>query len=173
MSDKPITIAVAIYSDKASAEQDYDAIRGIKHQGQLDHLAIAFVEQDAKGELKIDRHDSTAKHLAWGGGVLGASLSVISAPLGIVFLGPLAATAAVWAGVGGLVGHFHRNIPKDEVRKMSDLLEAGEFGLVVVAVNPEGADVGALLANAADKVVTDNVADPHGALSEAFDSATA
>jgi uncharacterized membrane protein len=173
MSDKPITIAVATYRDKASAEQDYDAIRGIKHQGQLDHLAIAFVEKDAKGELKIDRHDSTAKHLAWGGGVLGASLAVISAPLGIVFLGPLAATTAVWAGVGGLIGHFHRNIPKDDVRKMSDLLEAGEFGLVVVTVNPAGTDVEALLANAVDKVVAVDVADPDGALRRAFETAAA
>ncbi len=170
MSDKPVTVAVAAYTNKVSAEQDYDAIRGIKHHGQLDHIAIAFVERDADGNLKIDRHDSTAKHLAWGGGVLGASLAVISAPLGIVLLGPLAATTAVWAGVGGFVGHFHHSIPKEEVRKMSDLLESGQFGLVVVAVNPKGANVDALLANAVDKVVAVNVADPDGALARAFES---
>ncbi len=169
-SDKPVTVAVASYNNKASAEQDYDAIRGTKHYGQLDHLAIAFVEKDADGHLNVDRHDSTAKHLAWGGGVLGASLAVISAPLGIMFLGPLAATTAVWAGVGGLVGHFHHNIPKDEVRKMSDVLEAGQFGLVVVAANPKGTDLEALLANAVDKVVSVDVADPAGAVASAFES---
>jgi len=168
MSDKPTTIAVATYSDKASAEQDFDAIRGIKHSGQLDHLAIAFVERDEEGKLKIDRHDSTAKHLAWGGGVLGGVLAVISAPLGIVFLGPLAASVGGWAAVGGLVGHFWHNIPKDEVRRMSEVLEAGEFGLVVVAVNPSGVDIDALLANASDKSVTDGVTDLDGALDDAF-----
>ena len=36
---------------------------------------------------------------------------------------------------------------------MSDVLEAGQFGLVVVAINPKGTDVEALLANAVAKVV--------------------
>ncbi|MET0910208.1 MAG: DUF1269 domain-containing protein [Ilumatobacteraceae bacterium] len=170
MSDKPVTVAVATYADKASAEQDYDAIRGIKHQGQIDHLAIAMVVKDADGELHIDRHDSSAKHLAWGSGVLGGVLTVVSAPLGIVFLGPLAATTAVWAGAGGLVGHFWKNIPKEQAREMGDLLENGDIGLVIVAVNPKGADVHALLANAASKVVTDDVSDTSQALERAFDA---
>lgn len=171
MSNKPSTVAVATYNDKASADQDYDAIWGIKHEGQLDHLAIATVEKDADGNFKKDRHDSTAKHLAWGGGVLGGALAVISAPLGIVFLGPLATTTALWAGAGGLVGHFWHNIPKDEVRRMDDILHAGQYGLVIVAVNPEGTDIDALLANAVDKVVTNNITDPDGALELAFEKA--
>jgi uncharacterized membrane protein len=171
MSDKPVTVAVATYTDKAAAEQDYDAVRGIKHQGQIDHLAIAMVVKEADGKLKIDRHDSTAKHLAWGGGVLGAVLTVVSAPLGIIFLGPLVATSAVWAGAGGLVGHFWDNIPKDTVRQMSDLLESGDAGLVIVAVNPQGVDVESLLANAVKKVVADDVEDSDAALQQAFEAA--
>ena len=86
--------------------------------------------------------------------MLGGVLTVVSAPLGIVFLGPLAATTAVWAGAGGLVGHFWKNIPKDEVRRMGDLLEEGDAGLVIVAVNPTGrATSNRLLANADKKVV--------------------
>lgn len=169
MSDKPTTVAVATYANKASAEQDYDVVHGAKHAGQIDHLAIAFVERDADGKLKIDRHDSTAKHLAWGGAVVGGALAVISAPLGIVFLGPLAVSSGSWAAAGGLVGHFWHNVPKDQVRKMSDLLEAGEYGLVVVAVNPKGVDISALLANATDKTVVDGVTDVDGALDEAFE----
>jgi uncharacterized membrane protein len=170
MSDKPTTIAVATYANKTKADADYDMLRSVKSGGQLEHIAISVVEKDADGKLKIDRHDSTAKHLAWGGGILGAALAVVAAPLGIVLLGPLVANTAVYAGAGGLAGHFWHNIPKDEVRKMSDLLEAGEFGLVVVAVNPKGTDVGALLTNAVDKVVVDNVEDTDGELAAAFES---
>jgi uncharacterized membrane protein len=173
MSNKRTTVAVATYRDKGAAEQDFDAVWGIKHEGQIDHLAIAMVEKTDEGDLKVDRHDTSAKHLAWGGGILGASLAVISAPLGIVFLGPLAASSAVWAGAGGLVGHFWKNIPKDQVRKMSDLLEAGDFGLVIVAVNPKEAAIGSLLANATSKIVVDNVLDPDDALTRAFDAADA
>jgi uncharacterized membrane protein len=173
VSDKPTTVAVATYRDKAGAEQDFDAVWGIKHQGQLDHLAVAVVEKTDDGSLKIDRHDTSAKHLAWGGGILGASLTVISAPLGIVFLGPLAASTAAWAGAGGLVGHFWKNIPKDQVRKLGDLLESGDFGLVIVAVNPKEAAIGDLLANASSKIVVDNVVDADDALTRAFDAADA
>jgi uncharacterized membrane protein len=170
MSDKPVTIAVATYADEQGAQQDFDAVWGIKHEGQLDHLAIALVSKDENGKLEIDRHDTSAKHLAWGGGILGAAATVISAPLGVVFLGPLAATAAVWAGVGGLVGHFWHNIPKDELRKMTDVLEAGDYGLVVVAVNPSGVDIESLLANATSKSVSSQQLDTDGALDEAFDA---
>ena len=173
MSDKPVTVAVATYRDKAAAEQDFDAVWGIKHEGQIDHLAIAVVEKKPDGSLKIDRHDTSAKHLAWGGGILGGTLSVLSAPLGIVFLGPLAATAAVWAGAGAIAGHFWDNIPKDQVRRMSDLLESGDFGLVIVAVNPKGASIDSLLANAASKIVTDEVWDSDEALDRAFAEAEA
>ena len=106
-----------------------------------------------------------------GGGILGAALTVVAAPLGIVFLGPLMANTAVYAGAGGLVGHFWHNIPKDEVRKMSDLLETGEYGLVAVAVNPKGTDVGALLTNAVSTMVVDNVEDTDGELDKAFETA--
>ena len=128
------------------------------------------MSKDDEGKLKIDRHNTTAKHLAWGGGILGAAATVISAPLGIMFLGPLAATVAVWAGAGGLVGHFWHNIPKDEVRRMTDVLEAGEYGLVIVAVNPTGADIGALLANASSKSVSSQQLDTDGALDRAFEA---
>ena len=169
MSDKPVTFAVATYANREGAEQDFDAIWGIKHEGQLDHLAIAIVTKDEDGKLQVDRHDTSAKHLAWGGGILGAAATVISAPLGIVFLGPLAVSAAVWAGVGGLVGHFWKNIPKDQLAKMDAILESGDYGLVIVAVNPKGVDVGALLANARSKSVSDGQVDTEGAIDRAFE----
>jgi uncharacterized membrane protein len=170
MSKKPSTIAVATYVDKAAADVDYDAVHAAKSDGQLDHLAIAVVSKDAGGELHIDRHDSTAKHLAWGGGILGAVSTVAFAPLGLVFLGPLAANTAVYAGAGGLVGHFWHNIPKEEVHKMGELLATGEVGLIIVAVNPQGTDVGGFLTHAHDKYVADGVFDTDGAVEAAFEA---
>ncbi len=171
MSNKPTTVAVATYRAKDTTDLDYEAIRGVKSAGGLDHLAVAVVTKGADGKLQIDRHDSTAKHLAWGGGILGALSSVVFAPLGFVFLGPLLTNTAISAGAGGLIGHFWHNIPKDEVHKMGDLLATGEWGLVVVAVNPQGTDVGALLSHAQSKHVVDGIADPDGALDEAFEAA--
>ncbi|HUW04562.1 MAG TPA: DUF1269 domain-containing protein [Acidimicrobiales bacterium] len=171
MSNKPVTVAVATYANKAAAELDFDTLHGVKGEGQIDHLAVAVVEKGADGKLEIDRHNTSAKHAAWGTGVLGGALAVVSAPLGIVFLGPLAATSAVWAGVGGLAGHYWNNIPKDEVRRMSDVLESGDAGLVIVAVNPQGTDIEGLLTNAETVVASTNVGDTDGALEQAFEAA--
>ena len=60
---------------------------------------------------------------------------------------------------------------------MNDLLQAGEAGLVVVAVDPKGTDVEALLANAQKKVVAVTDGNAKGttddALEKAFESAEA
>lgn len=154
MSDQPVVLAVATYPSKEAAEQDFDAVWGVKHEGELDHVAAAVLEKRADGQLDMQRHDSTAKHLAWGGALLGGALTVISAPLGVVYLGSVAATGGAWAGVGAIVGHFWHNIPKEDLRKMTDLLDAGQAALVVVAVDHTGEDINGLLNNATEKYVT-------------------
>jgi uncharacterized membrane protein len=170
MSNKPATVAVATYANKNNADQDYETVRSAKSDGQLDHLAIAVVTKEADGGLKIDRHDSTAKHLAWGGGILGAAATVAVAPLGIVFLGPLVANTAVYAGAGGLVGHFWKNVSKDDARALGDTLEAGEYALLIVALNPQGTDVASLLTNAERTHVVDGVDDSDDAIERAFEA---
>ena len=166
MSDQPVVLAVATYPSKQAAEQDFHAVWGMKHEGELDHVAAAVLVKDPSGKLKMDRHDSTAKHLAWGGALLGGAMVVLAPPVGAAML---AGTGAEMAGAGAIIGHFWHNIPKDELRRMSDLLDSGEAALVVVAVDHTGADVGALLANATTKVVTDTTrADFDAAFAEAL-----
>jgi len=158
----PLVIAVASYASRDAAVQDFDTVWGAKHEGELDHIAVAVLTKDAHGQLEVERHDSTAKHLAWGGALLGAAVAVVAPPVGIGML------AAGGAGAGGIVGHFWHNIPKETVREMSDLLAAGESGLVVVAVDRSGVDITPLLANAEKKVVVDSV---KGDLEKAYNDA--
>ncbi|WP_431246507.1 hypothetical protein [Leifsonia xyli] len=177
MSTKSTTVAVATYASRDDAVKDYEVIRGAKHQGELDHLAIAVIAKDQDGELKVDRHDSTAKHLAWGGAIVGASLVVLVPPLGITTLaagiagGSAVAGAGVLAGAGGIIGHFYRNIPKETVEEMGGTLSSGQAGLLIIAVDPKGLDVGALLANAEKKVVKTDVTDEKDAENDALESA--
>lgn len=153
MSDQPVVLAVATYPTKDAALQDFHAVRGVKHERELDHVAAAVLTKTADGKLEMDRHDSTAKHLAWGGALLGGALAVVAAPVGVVYLGTMAATGGALAGAGAIVGHFWHNIPKDDLRKMTNVLEAGEAALVVVAVDHTGEDISALLNNATEKHV--------------------
>jgi hypothetical protein len=149
----PLVIAVATYASRDAAVQDFNTVWGAKHEGEYDHIAVAVLTKGADGQLEVERHDSTAKHLAWGGALLGAALVVVAPPVGIGML----AAGGTAAGAGGIVGHFHKNIPKATVAQMGDLLEAGQSGLVVAAVNKNGRDIEPLLANAEKKIVVDTV----------------
>ena len=71
-------------------------------------------------------------------------------------------------GAGGIVGHFWKNIAKETIQEMSQLLDDGQSGLVVVAVNRKGDDIEPLLSNAEKKVVTPTI---KGDLETAYDTA--
>ena len=184
-ADTPIVLAVATYNDRPGAEKDYHAVMSAKTEGEFDHIAAAVLTKDADGQLEMERHDSTAKHGAWGGALLGGALLVaapIAAPIAIgasaVGVGAAAgvgggASAAGLAGAGGIAGHFWRNIPKAKIGEMGDLLESGESGLLVVAVNKQGSDIKPLLGNAVKTIVDDTTkADLESVYDDAIAKAT-
>jgi uncharacterized membrane protein len=142
----PIVLAAARYKDRELAVEDFKTVWGARKQGEFDHTAVAVVTKDANGRLQIERHDSTAKHLAWA----GAALVVLVPPVGVGLAGA--------AGTGALVGHFWHNIPKEKIREAADLLQDGESGLIVVAVNKRGTDITPLLQRAEKTTVIDTVA---------------
>jgi uncharacterized membrane protein len=150
-ANTPVTLAAARYSDRDGAVNDYHTVWGAKHEGEFDHMALAVLTKDANGNLQVERHDSTAKHLAWGGAILGAALVVVAPPVGAAVL----AGGAAGAGAGAIVGHFHHNIRKQDIEAAGNLLETGESGLIVVAVNRRGEDIKPLLEHAEKTVVTD------------------
>ena len=149
-ADTPITLAAAKYSDPDAAVEDFHTVWDARHDGEYDHTAVAVLSKDQAGKLKVDRHDSTAKHLAWGGAILGAALVIVAPPVGASIL----ASASVAGGAGALVGHFHHNVPKEDVEAIGELLESGQSALVVVAVNRNGTDIEPLLTNAEKTVIT-------------------
>ena len=142
----PIVLAAARYKDRDLAVQDFKAVWGAHKDGEYNHTAVAVLTKDADGRLQMERHDSTSKHLGWA----GAALVVLVPPIGVSLAGA--------AGTGAIVGHFWHNIPKDKVREAATLLEAGESGLIVVAVNKTGIDITPLFQHAETTSVIETVA---------------
>jgi hypothetical protein len=142
----PIVLAAAKYKDRELALEDFDAVWSARKAGEFDHTAVAVLTKDADGRLQMERHDSTSKHLAWA----GAALVVLVPPVGVGLAGA--------AGTGALVGHFWHNIPKEKVREAATLLESGESGLIIVAVNKYGTDITPLLQHAEKTTVLETVA---------------
>jgi hypothetical protein len=153
VAKRPLVIAVAAYSSKAAAERDFGRLCATDTGRDL--LAAALVEKGADGRLTVDRYQGTAERLAGRLALLGGALVVLAAPVGILFLIPVVATTTAWAGVGAIVSHIWNDIPMGELRHMSDLVEATQAALVVIALDHTAKDLEPLLANAATAVVTD------------------
>lgn len=155
MTNQPVVLAVATYAARADADHDFDSARQVGQEGKLDHLGAAVVEKGADGKLEIRRHDSTSEHLVYPGALLDSAMTVIAPPLGITLLAPVLPTRQAWAGVGAIVGHFWHHIPRDILRRLSDLLESGQAAVVVVAVNKTVEEIAELLTHSTQKIVTD------------------
>jgi uncharacterized membrane protein len=145
----PIVLAAARYATREDAEHAFKTVWGAKHEGEFDHMSLAVLTKDSDGKLQEERHDSTTKHLAWGGIALGAALAIVAPPVGV---GMLASAGAI-GGAGAIVGHFHDNISKEKLQEVSDLLASGQSGIVVVAVNHKKSDITPLLAGSEKSVV--------------------
>jgi hypothetical protein len=157
VSDQPVVLAVASYPSRATAEVDFQAVSALKRQGGVGHVAAAVVEKGANGCLEMVRHHSTAMPLGFGVALLGSAITVVAAPLGITFLASLLATSAEWAGAARIIGRFWHEVPRDLLRRMGNLLEAGQTGLVVVAVDHRADFISPNLSHATTKIVTDCV----------------
>jgi hypothetical protein len=154
MTDQPVVLAVATYPARADADYDFDSVRRAGQEGKLDRFAAAVVEKGNDGELEICRQ-AGADQLSFPGALLGGAITVIAAPLGVAFLAPVVPTGAAWTEVIAIVGYFWHYIPRNTLHRMSDLVESGQAGLVVVAVNHTGDEVAALFSHPTDQIVTD------------------
>ena len=145
MSEHTVAIAVATYRSKADADQNFGVVRACMGRPDLHHLALAQVGKGDDGQLAMYRHASRDSGEAWCRVLLGAALTTVAAPLGIRFLTPRVATRADWAGIAALVAVFWHDVPKDLLHKMSELLEAHQAALFVVAADAAGLGVSPML----------------------------
>ena len=155
LADRPIVLGVATYASKDAAVADLRAVSGTDRQETLDHLAIALLVKGLDGELHLDQHETTAAHPAWGDALVVGALAVVAAPLAIVPLSDIATQDKTLAGVGGIVGFFWHNVPKGRLLQMSDLLESGQAGLVVVALDQSATQIEARLHRATEAIVVE------------------
>ena len=151
MTDQNMILFVASYADVADAEADWEAVKLLHRAGDLGHVSAGIVAKNADGTLTLVRHDTTAKHLAWGGVIVGATLGVLFPPLGYAALAGGALDAAVLGTAGGLSGHLWTAIPRDDLRELGGILEAGQAALAVIAVDKVQDEVDAVITRSARK----------------------
>jgi hypothetical protein len=135
MAEHAVALAVATYRSRREATRDLDVVTTAGRRDEHCHVAGILVEKGADGHLTIGAHHALSVGVTWKRLLPGAAVTAINAPLGIRLLAPLVPELEVWTGVAALVAHFWNNLPKDQLRTMSDLLEARQAAVVVVALD--------------------------------------
>jgi uncharacterized membrane protein len=125
MSDRPLFLYAATYSDKADAMADYDSLldmHAVKLVGTYD---VALISKDDEGKVHVMKHEKPTQHGAWGGIAVGAVI-------GIIFPPSVLGAAAVGGVVGGVGAHLKKGISRGDAKELGEFLEEGEAALIII-----------------------------------------
>ena len=143
---------VGVYPSVEDAVADYALVKDLHTEaGLIDAYDAAVIERRSDGKVKITKKHETPTR---GGGVLGGGVGLATGlvvalfPFAAIGGGLLAATAAGGAVLGAVAGHAAAGMSRDDLKELGERLDAGEAGLVVVAVSDIGAKVKEAMARA-------------------------
>jgi uncharacterized membrane protein len=126
MSDAPVDLYIATYSDPEAAQEDWDDIKQLARDKviMVDGLVLVSRGDDGKIEVKDDANDVGR------GAALGA---VGGAVIGLIFPPALIASAVVGAGIGAGTGAIVDRHQKKEIKAdVEDVLPPGSSGIVAL-----------------------------------------
>jgi uncharacterized membrane protein len=136
---------VGIYNNVADAEADYQIVKDLHREaGLIDAYDAAVVERREGGKTKIVKKHETPTRVGGvlGGGVgLATGLVVALFPFAAVGGGLLVGTTAGGAILGAVAGHAAAGMSRHDLKELGEHLDAGQAGLVVVAVSDMDAKV--------------------------------
>ena len=127
-----------VYGNVEGALADYDAVHDLHTKaGLIDAYDAAVVERKENGKVKIVKKHETPTRVGGvlGGGVgLATGLVIALFPAAAVGGGLLLATTGGGALLGAVAGHAAAGMSRSDLKELGEALDAGEAGLVVVAV---------------------------------------
>ena len=145
MAIDTLLVYVGVYGDVADAEADYELVKDLHREaGLIDGYDAAVIERREGGKTKIVKNHETPTRVGGvlGGGVgLATGLVVALFPFAAVGGGLLAGTTAGGAILGAVAGHAAAGMSRHDLKELGERLDAGQAGLVVVAVSDMGAKV--------------------------------
>jgi uncharacterized membrane protein len=125
MSDNPVFVYAAAYSDLQGAEDDYEMLLDLHAASLVGTYDVALVSKDDEGKVHVSKHEKPTQHGAWTGLAVGAVVGILFPPSII--------GAAVVGGVGGgVLGHLFRGMSRHDAKELGELLDDGQAALVVV-----------------------------------------
>jgi len=148
-----LLVYVGVYGDVADAEVDYQLVKDLHTEADLiDAYDAAVIERREGGKTKIvKKHETPTRVGGVMGGGVGLATGVVVAlfPFAAVGGGLLAGTTAGGAILGAVAGHAAAGMSRHDLKELGEHLDAGQAGLVVVAVADMGAKVEQAMTRAA------------------------
>jgi uncharacterized membrane protein len=140
-----LLVYVGVYDSVGGAEADYEVVKDLHTEaGLIDGYDAAVIERGADGKTKIVKKHETPTRV---GGVLGGGIGLATGlvvtlfPFAAVGGGLLAAATGGGAILGAVAGHAAAGMSRGDLKELGETLDAGQAGLVVVAVADMGAKV--------------------------------
>ena len=127
-----------VYANVDDALEDYDAVKLLHTDaGLIDAYDAAVIERKDNGKVKIVKKHETPTRVGGvlGGGVgLATGLVIVLFPAAAIGGGLLLGTTAGGAVLGAVAGHAAAGMSRGDLKEIGEHLDAGQAGLVVVAV---------------------------------------
>ena len=127
------------YSNVEDALADSEAVHVLHTElGLIDAYDAAVVERKDDGKVKIVKKHETPTRV---GGVAGAGVGLATGlvialfPAAAIGGGLLRAFGGGGAALGALAGHAAAGMSRSDLKELGEALDAGQAGLVVVAVS--------------------------------------
>lgn len=145
MAIDTLMVYAGVYDGVGDAEADYELVKELHTEaGLIDGYDAAVIERRQDGKVKIVKKHETPTRV---GGVLGGGIGLATGlvvalfPFAAIGGGLLAATTGGGAILGAVAGHAAAGMSRDDLKELGEHLDAGQAGLVVVAVSDMGAKV--------------------------------
>lgn len=114
------------YPSLADAREDFTTIQEMHHEKFIGYYEAALFTKEEGGKVKIVNTDETPRAR---GAVCGA---VCGAVLGLLFPPSLIVWGLGGAGIGALIGHVARGLPRHDLKDLGDMLDEGEAGVILI-----------------------------------------
>jgi uncharacterized membrane protein len=127
-----------VYDDVQGALDDYEAIKALHTDaGLIDAYDAAVIERKQSGKVKIVKKHETPTRVGGvlgGGAGLATGLVIALFPAAAIGGGLLLGTTAGGAILGAVAGHASAGMSRGDLKELGETMDAGQAGLVVVAV---------------------------------------
>jgi uncharacterized membrane protein len=145
---------VGVYANVDDALVDYQAVKDLHSKvGLIEAYDAAVIRKKESGKVKIvKQHETPTRAGGWGGAGFGLATGLVVAlfPAAALGTGLLAATTGAGAALGAVAGHAAAGMGRSDLKDLGERLDAGEAGLVVVAVAELDADVEEVMSHATE-----------------------